>query len=43
MSEDKMLYYGPINYSPIWAMIGLILLGIAIGTIVEIIYDTRKK
>ncbi len=43
MSDDKTLFYGPINYSPIWAMIGLLLLGLAIGIIVAIIYTTRKK
>ena len=43
MSDDKTLFYGPINYSPIWAMIGLLLLGLAIGIIVVIIYTTRKK
>lgn len=43
MSDDKTLFYGPINYSPIWAMIGLLLLGLAIGIIVAIIYATRKK
>lgn len=43
MSDDKTLFYGPINYSPIWAMIGLLLLGLAIGIIVAIIYITRKK
>lgn len=43
MSDDKTLFYGPINYSPIWAMIGLLLLGLAIGIIAVIIYTTRKK
>lgn len=43
MSDDKSLFYGPINYSPIWAMIGLLFLGLAIGTIAVIIYATRKK
>lgn len=43
MSDDKGLFYGPINYSPIWAMIGLLLLGLAIGTVAAIIYATRKK
>lgn len=43
MSDDKTLFYGPINYSPIWAMIGLLLLGLAIGIIAVIFYTTRKK
>lgn len=43
MSDDNTLFYGPINYSPIWVMIGLLLLGIAIGVIVAIFYATRKK
>ncbi len=43
MQEDNVLYYGPITYSPIWTLIGLLLLGIAIGIIIAIIYATRKK
>ena len=43
MSESKVLFYGPITYSPIWTMIGLLILGIAIGVIIAIIYATRKK
>ena len=43
MSEGKVLYYGPITYSPIWILIGLLFLGIALGIIAVIIYSTRKK
>lgn len=43
MSESNVLFYGPITYSPIWTMIGLLILGIAIGVIIAIVYATRKK
>ena len=43
MSEGKVLYYGPITYSPIWILIGLLFLGVALGIIAIIIYSTRKK
>lgn len=43
MSEGKVLYYGPITYSPIWILIGLLFLGIALGIIAVVIYSTRKK
>lgn len=43
MSEDNILYYGPISYSPIWVIFGLLALGIAAGIIVVIFYITRKK
>ena len=43
MQENNSLYYGPISYSPIWAIIGCILLSAAIGIVIAIIYITRKK
>lgn len=43
MSEDRTLFYGPISYSPIWFIIGLLLLILAIGIIAAILYTTRKK
>ena len=43
MSEDRTLFYGPISYSPIWFIIGLLLLILAIGVIAAILYATRKK
>ena len=43
MSGDRALYYGPISYSPIWTIIGLVFLGIAISIVVAIIYLTRRK
>ncbi|MCQ2570968.1 MAG: hypothetical protein MJ154_01845 [Candidatus Saccharibacteria bacterium] len=43
MSDAKTLFYGPITYSPIWFMIGLLFMGLAIGIVIAIIYATRKK
>ena len=43
MSGDKVMFYGPITYSPIWVLLGLLFIGFAIGTIVIIIYVTRRK
>ena len=43
MSGNKQLFYGPITYSPVWVMIGLLLVGLAVGIIVIILYITRKK
>jgi GTPase Era involved in 16S rRNA processing len=43
MSEDNILYYGPISYSPIWVIFGLLALGVAAGIIILIFYVTRKK
>lgn len=43
MSGNKNLFYGQISYSPVWVMIGLLLVGLAIGIIVVILYITRKK
>lgn len=40
---NPSFYYGPINYSPIWFLIGLFLIGLAIGTIIIIFYVTRRK
>ena len=43
MSGANSFYYGPITYSPIWALVGLLLLGIAIGIVAVIFYVTRHK
>lgn len=43
MYENKALFYGQISYSPVWMMIGLLLVGLAVGIIVVILYITRKK
>lgn len=43
MSGDKLQYYGPITYSPIWLMLGLVSIGIAVGIVIAILYVTRKK
>ena len=43
MSGTNSFYYGPITYSPIWALVGLLLLGIAIGIVAVIFYVTRHK
>jgi GTPase Era involved in 16S rRNA processing len=43
MSGANSFYYGPIAYSPIWALVGLLLLGIAIGIVAVIFYVTRHK
>jgi GTPase Era involved in 16S rRNA processing len=43
MSDVNGLYYGPISYSPIWVLLGLLFLGFAIGIVVVILYVTRKK
>lgn len=43
MSGTNSFFYGPITYSPIWVLLGLLFLGIAIGTVGVIIYTTRRK
>lgn len=43
MSEDKVLFYGPIEYSFVWLIIGLVLLFAAAGIVFAIFYTTRKK
>lgn len=43
MSEGKVLYYGPISYSSIWILIGLLFVGVALGIIIVILYSTRRK
>lgn len=43
MSGDSVLFYGQIDYSPIWTVIGIILLLAAAGMIFAVFYTTRKK
>lgn len=43
MSGDNITYYGPISYSPIWLILGLIFIGAAVAIVVVIFYVTRKK
>jgi hypothetical protein len=43
MSDANSDFYGQINYSPIWLLIGLLLLVFAVGIVVGIFYVTRRK
>ncbi len=43
MSGDKTPFYGPISYSPVWLVLGLLFLCIAIMIVVVILYLTRRK
>lgn len=43
MSDANGYYYDPINYSPVWFLVGLVFAGLAIGIIAIILYVTRKK
>lgn len=43
MLGAKDPYYGPLTYSPVWLVLGLIFLSLAIATIIAILYLTRRR
>jgi hypothetical protein len=43
MSDDNLLFYGPIGYSPIWIFVSLLFFVIAGAIIFAVFYSTRKK
>ncbi len=43
MSGTNARFYGAIDYSPAWLLLGMALIGLAIGAIVIIFYLTRHK
>ena len=43
MSDANVLYYGPINYSSIWLVLGIVFLLAAAAIVAVIFYVTRKK
>lgn len=43
MSGARDTFYGPISYSPVWLIIGIVLFVAAIAIIVAILYVTRRR